>query len=203
MTGLHALHMIIGLGLLAWLLVAALARAASAAEYYTPVEIVGPLLALRRHRLDLPLPAALPDRAALSVHMSAEHVVPVRTYLIIFAALIVLTALTTAVAFVDLGALNVVVMLAIAVTKATLVDPLLHARALHGPADADRGGERLRVARHPDRAHAERRADAHDHSLTGAAACAPAHGASIRVLRASRTPCYHAVDSSIAIGGIP
>ena len=36
------------------------------AEYYTPVEVVGPVLALRRHRLDLPVPAALPDRAALS-----------------------------------------------------------------------------------------------------------------------------------------
>jgi cytochrome c oxidase subunit 4 len=53
--------------------------------------------------------------------MSAEHVVPVRLYLLIFAALIVLTAVTTVVAFIDLGAMNVVVMLLIAFAKATLV----------------------------------------------------------------------------------
>ena len=42
-------------------------------------------------------------------------------YYAVFAALIIGTALTVAVAFVDLGALNNVVMLAIAMTKATLV----------------------------------------------------------------------------------
>jgi cytochrome c oxidase subunit 4 len=49
------------------------------------------------------------------------HVVPLRVYLAVFATLLVLTAVTTAVAFVDLGRLNVVIMLTIAVTKATLV----------------------------------------------------------------------------------
>jgi cytochrome c oxidase subunit 4 len=49
------------------------------------------------------------------------HVVPLRVYLAVFAALLVLTAVTTAVAFVDLGRVNVAIMLAIAVTKATLV----------------------------------------------------------------------------------
>ena len=53
--------------------------------------------------------------------MSAEHIVPVRIYLLIFATLVVLTGVTTAVAFVDLGVMNVVVMLLIAFTKATLV----------------------------------------------------------------------------------
>jgi len=55
--------------------------------------------------------------------MSADHghVVPLRVYLIVFATLLALTATTTAVAFVDLGRLNNVIMLAIAVTKATLV----------------------------------------------------------------------------------
>jgi cytochrome c oxidase subunit IV len=53
--------------------------------------------------------------------MSMEHVVPIRIYLVIFAALILGTAITTAVAYVDLGPLNVVVMLVIAFTKATLV----------------------------------------------------------------------------------
>ena len=51
-----------------------------------------------------------------------EHViVPRSTYYTIFAALIVLTGLTTAVAFFDLGLLNPVVALSIAVFKATLV----------------------------------------------------------------------------------
>ncbi len=53
--------------------------------------------------------------------MSSEHVVSVRTYLVIFALLMALTALTTAVAFVDLGVMNVVIMLLIAFTKATIV----------------------------------------------------------------------------------
>ena len=49
------------------------------------------------------------------------HVVSVKTYLAIFFALIGLTALTTAVAFVDMGRMNTVVALAIAVTKMLLV----------------------------------------------------------------------------------
>jgi cytochrome c oxidase subunit 4 len=52
---------------------------------------------------------------------ATPHVVPVRLYLAVFAALLVLTAVTTAVAFVDLGRLNVVIMLTIAMVKATLV----------------------------------------------------------------------------------
>jgi cytochrome c oxidase subunit 4 len=49
------------------------------------------------------------------------HVVPLSTYYAIFAALMVGTALTVWVAFIDLGAMNTVVALAIACTKATLV----------------------------------------------------------------------------------
>jgi cytochrome c oxidase subunit 4 len=50
-----------------------------------------------------------------------EPIVPPRVYVRIFALLLGLTAVTTAVAFVDLGRLNVVLMLAIATIKATLV----------------------------------------------------------------------------------
>jgi cytochrome c oxidase subunit 4 len=50
-----------------------------------------------------------------------HHVIPVRTYLAVFGALMIFTAITVAVAFVDLGALNNVVMLGIALLKATLV----------------------------------------------------------------------------------
>ena len=40
MTGLHALHMIIGLGIMTWVLVTAL-RNTYDADYYTPVEVAG------------------------------------------------------------------------------------------------------------------------------------------------------------------
>lgn len=52
--------------------------------------------------------------------MSA-HVVSTRAYLGVFVALLVLTALTTGVAFLDLGVGNTVVALSIASVKATLV----------------------------------------------------------------------------------
>jgi cytochrome c oxidase subunit IV len=53
--------------------------------------------------------------------MSADHVAPKSLYYAVFAALIVGTLLTYAAARVDMGALNNVVMLTIAVTKALLV----------------------------------------------------------------------------------
>ena len=53
--------------------------------------------------------------------MSAGHVAPRSMYYVVFAALIVGTALTVAASKVDLGPLNNVVMLLIACTKATLV----------------------------------------------------------------------------------
>jgi len=49
------------------------------------------------------------------------HVVPVRTYLAVFAALLVLTGLTVFAATVDLGMWNTPVALAIAIVKALLV----------------------------------------------------------------------------------
>jgi cytochrome c oxidase subunit 4 len=51
----------------------------------------------------------------------SHHVVPLKIYFAIFAALMVLTASTVWVAFIDLGALNTFVALGIAVTKAALV----------------------------------------------------------------------------------
>ena len=52
--------------------------------------------------------------------MSA-HVVPTRVYYLIFAILMICTALTVGIAFLDLGPFNVVAALTIAVFKATLV----------------------------------------------------------------------------------
>lgn len=51
----------------------------------------------------------------------SEHIVPLRVYLAVFAALLVLTALTVWVAYLDLGALNTPIALTIAVTKGLLV----------------------------------------------------------------------------------
>ena len=50
-----------------------------------------------------------------------HHIVSLRIYFTIFAALMVLTFLTVFVATIDLGVLNTPVALAIAITKATLV----------------------------------------------------------------------------------
>jgi cytochrome c oxidase subunit 4 len=50
-----------------------------------------------------------------------EHVVPATVYLMVFGALMALTIFTVAVAFYDLGNLNVAVALSVAVIKATLV----------------------------------------------------------------------------------
>jgi cytochrome c oxidase subunit 4 len=53
--------------------------------------------------------------------MSSVHVSPLSTYLTIFTALMVLSAITVGAAFVNLGSFNPVVALAIACVKATLV----------------------------------------------------------------------------------
>jgi cytochrome c oxidase subunit IV len=54
-------------------------------------------------------------------HSPGGHIVPLRVYFAIFGALMVLTATTVAVAYVDLGPLNLAVAMGIAILKATLV----------------------------------------------------------------------------------
>ena len=51
----------------------------------------------------------------------AEHHLPKNLYFVIFGALMVLTAMTVGLAFVNLGQMNIVVALAVAVVKASLV----------------------------------------------------------------------------------
>lgn len=53
--------------------------------------------------------------------MSSVHVSPLSTYITIFGALMVLSAITVGAAFVNLGALNPIVAMLIAGIKATLV----------------------------------------------------------------------------------
>jgi len=53
--------------------------------------------------------------------MTTEHVLPRRLYYAVFTALVVLTAITVLAARLDLGPMNSVVALSIAVLKASLV----------------------------------------------------------------------------------
>lgn len=59
--------------------------------------------------------------AGHSEHSGHEHIVPVGTYVGVFLALLVGTALTTWIAYIDLGRWNTVVALVIAVIKMLLV----------------------------------------------------------------------------------
>ena len=51
----------------------------------------------------------------------SEKIIPVSTYLVIFIALLILTATTAWISFLDMGRLNAVVALIIALIKALLV----------------------------------------------------------------------------------
>jgi cytochrome c oxidase subunit 4 len=51
----------------------------------------------------------------------AAHIVPTKVYYGVFTALMVLTVATYSIAYIDLGGFNIVVALAIAILKATLV----------------------------------------------------------------------------------
>jgi cytochrome c oxidase subunit IV len=57
----------------------------------------------------------------MSEHGHEHHISPLSLYMLIFGALMIGTAITVAIAFVDLGALNTPIALAIACFKATLV----------------------------------------------------------------------------------
>jgi cytochrome c oxidase subunit 4 len=50
-----------------------------------------------------------------------HHTLPIRTYLIVYGALLVLVVLTVAAAYLDIGAWGVALALAIAISKALLV----------------------------------------------------------------------------------
>lgn len=50
-----------------------------------------------------------------------EHVVPIKVYAMVFIALLILTATTCAISFINLGRMNAVVALVIAFSKALLV----------------------------------------------------------------------------------
>lgn len=53
--------------------------------------------------------------------MSGHHIVPIRTYAVVFTTLLVLLVLTVAIAYVHLGALALPIAMAIAIVKALLI----------------------------------------------------------------------------------
>ena len=57
-TGLHAIHLSIGIGLVLYMLCGASGAASITAAYYAPLEVVGALLELCRYRLDVSLSRA-------------------------------------------------------------------------------------------------------------------------------------------------
>jgi cytochrome c oxidase subunit 4 len=61
------------------------------------------------------------DKAVSSTEEHSRHIVPLRTYLAVAAALLLLTAITVTVSYVPLGGYNVLVALTIAAFKASLV----------------------------------------------------------------------------------
>lgn len=57
----------------------------------------------------------------MNTEKTSHHIIPFKTYIGVFTALIILTVITVAVSFVDLGAYNMVVALLVAGVKASLV----------------------------------------------------------------------------------
>ena len=157
MTGLHALHMVIGIGLLLWLVLKA-----RRGRVHGALQHAGrhgrALLALRRHRLDLPLSAAVPAREAHAVSghgsNSARGTAGSAPTSSSSRPLMVFTGLTVWAAYQHLGIWNTPVALAIATAKALLVALIfMHLRSL-AEADGARRVDERRLPGVPDPHHA-------------------------------------------------
>ena len=124
MTGLHALHMIIGMGLMIWMMAVGLQRHDSR-RLLLACRGRRVVLALRRYRLDISLPAALSDRAArgrslewLSTQLITSS--PGRS-ITRSSARYAADAITVGVAYIDLGPINTIAAIVIACFKAMIV----------------------------------------------------------------------------------
>ena len=98
MTGLHAIHLIIGIvlvGVMAWLSWRGWFSGGGAVQ----IEVTGLVLALHRHRLGLSLSLALSDRRP----PMKQHISSVQTNLVVFGALNVLLFATVGAAYLPLG----------------------------------------------------------------------------------------------------
>ena len=81
-----------------------------------------------------------------------EHHLPKSMYFVIFGALMVLTALTVGLAFVNLGQMNIVVALAVAIVKASLVVMFFMHLKYESPAD-ESGARRRHLLADPAARH--------------------------------------------------
>ena len=163
LTGLHSLHVLIGVVLILTLMVLVWTdridgRAAYGGGYYRA------LLALRRYRVGFSLSTALPARGALM----PEKIMPVKTYVQTWGALLVLLWLTVGAAYLPLGPFNRFVALAIAGLKAILIVLDFHAHSLGEQNAASCRGRRPAMAGHPDLAGDPRLHDAAVDSLSRA-----------------------------------
>jgi cytochrome c oxidase subunit IV len=73
-----------------------------------------------------------PDHETYTGHSAPHHSSSLKIYFAVFAALMVLTVLTVAVARIDLGTLNTAVAMAVAILKATVVI-LWFMHVIHSP----------------------------------------------------------------------
>ena len=119
MTGMHFLHMVIGLVILCLFLRPAVKERFTARQLRAGGDPRS-LLALRRRHLDFPVSAALSDRPQSSMSQSTNSP-SLPTYVIVYVALLVLLAATIVAAHFPLGAWNVPVALGIAFAKTMLV----------------------------------------------------------------------------------
>ena len=73
-----------------------------------------------------------PDHQTYSGHAAPHHEAPLTVYFVVFGVLMVLTILTVFVSRIDLGAMNTVVAMAVAVVKAAVVI-LWFMHVIHSP----------------------------------------------------------------------
>ena len=73
-----------------------------------------------------------PDHETYTGHAAPHHRASIMAYLLVFAALMIMTIVTVAVSRIDLGAWNTAVALAIAIVKATIVI-LWFMHVIHSP----------------------------------------------------------------------
>jgi hypothetical protein len=93
-TGVHALHVLIGVGCIATIAVMA-SRDRFSPAYYTPVDVTGLVLAPRRRDLAVRIPDPL---SGLEIMTKPAETRPI-VYILVWLALMVLLALTVGSAF--------------------------------------------------------------------------------------------------------
>ena len=151
MTGLHAIHMIIGIGLVGVMAYLSWRRWFSGGGA-TQIEVTG----LYWHFVDIVWVFLYPLLYLIDVHSMSQHITPVRTYIAVFVALLVLLVATVGAAYLPLGDLHFPVAMTIAAAKAVLI-VLFFMHVLHSHRlTMIVAGRRVPLAGDHDRADPER-----------------------------------------------